>query len=353
MGSITLRKSPLFLSMPFIDTIAHLKSLSIVGLAKNTGKTETLNYILSRLSSYPNLRIGLTSIGIDGEKRDQVTQTDKPEIVLQNGALFVTAEMFYRSKLIPAEVCYVDSKIVTPIGKTIYAKAKGRGKILIAGPSTTYGLQVVVQRLHAFHANLVIIDGALSRMSLASPSIAEGIVLATGAAFSAQPTKLVAETKAVVRLINLDKYPNEQITKQLMELDDSLCLLDACGNIHQLQSRSALLEDTWERLAKETNCTTLFIPGVITDSVLKRLQSKNIDTLLVKDFTHVYASALAVTQFLATGRKIEVLLATNLVAVTFNPQSPQGYKMDSERMCYMLSEAIQMPVYDVRRINRA
>ena len=35
--------------MPFINDIATFKSLSIVGLEKNTGKTECLNYILGRL----------------------------------------------------------------------------------------------------------------------------------------------------------------------------------------------------------------------------------------------------------------------------------------------------------------
>ena len=35
--------------MPFIEDILKHKSLSIVGLEKNTGKTECLNYVLSRL----------------------------------------------------------------------------------------------------------------------------------------------------------------------------------------------------------------------------------------------------------------------------------------------------------------
>ena len=35
--------------MPFIKEILKYDSLSIVGLEKNVGKTECLNYILSRL----------------------------------------------------------------------------------------------------------------------------------------------------------------------------------------------------------------------------------------------------------------------------------------------------------------
>lgn len=82
--------------MPFIANIAQLKSLAIVGTAKNVGKTESLNYILGALRErHPELQLALTSIGIDGELRDQVTQTDKPEITLHNGMRFVTAENFF------------------------------------------------------------------------------------------------------------------------------------------------------------------------------------------------------------------------------------------------------------------
>ena len=35
--------------MPFIGEILKYKSLSIVGMEKNTGKTECLNYIIDRL----------------------------------------------------------------------------------------------------------------------------------------------------------------------------------------------------------------------------------------------------------------------------------------------------------------
>ena len=76
--------------MPFIADIVKHKSLSIVGLEKNTGKTECLNYVLKRLSKTNN-KVALTSIGIDGETRDQVKQTPKPEVTIYEGmkAVFV------------------------------------------------------------------------------------------------------------------------------------------------------------------------------------------------------------------------------------------------------------------------
>ena len=52
--------------MGFVDDISDYRSLAIVGLEKNTGKTECLNYILRRIKDSAD-RFALTSIGIDGE----------------------------------------------------------------------------------------------------------------------------------------------------------------------------------------------------------------------------------------------------------------------------------------------
>ena len=77
--------------MPFTGDILQYKSMSIVGLEKNTGKTECLNYILKRLE-HSGKQLALTSIGIDGESVDQVSLTQKPEIELFENLIFVTSE---------------------------------------------------------------------------------------------------------------------------------------------------------------------------------------------------------------------------------------------------------------------
>lgn len=337
--------------MPFVEAITKLRSLSIVGMAKNAGKTETLNYILGRLEDYPYLSVAVTSIGIDGEKEDQVTQTAKPEITLSTGTLFVTAESYYRKKLLPAEVCDIDTRITTPIGRAIYAKARGKGKILLAGPSSNYGLRLVVERMKELGVDLTIIDGALSRMSLASPSVAEGIVLATGASFSAQPDTLVRGTKALYRLIKLPSLSDRTLAVRLSDVSDEIYLLGEDGKLYSTGQTSALMMEAWEALAKTVKAQAIFIPGVVTDTILSRLKSKHIPTLVVKDFTRIYASPQVVAAFFATGKEIKVLYATKLMAITFNPQAPSGYRLHSDAVCQRLREELGVPVYDVRRIS--
>ena len=67
--------------MPFIKDIKNYKSIATIGLEKNVGKTETMNYILKRLKD-EGVVIAVTSIGIDGETVDIVTETSKPEITI-------------------------------------------------------------------------------------------------------------------------------------------------------------------------------------------------------------------------------------------------------------------------------
>ena len=154
--------------MGFVTNISDFGSLAIVGLEKNTGKTECLNYILGQLGGQAE-RFALTSVGIDGESRDQVCQTAKPEIEIPEGMIFVTSEKHYREKRLAAEVLDVSLER-TALGRLITARARMSGKLLLSGPSDTAGLKALIDRLKARGVGTTIVDGALSRLSLASRS---------------------------------------------------------------------------------------------------------------------------------------------------------------------------------------
>ena len=65
------------------------RSVSIIGMNKNVGKTTTLNYILKEARG--KVSLGLTSIGRDGEEIDVVTSTEKPKIYIEKNAMVATA----------------------------------------------------------------------------------------------------------------------------------------------------------------------------------------------------------------------------------------------------------------------
>ena len=71
-----------------------VKTLSIVGMCKNAGKTTVLNRLLSQYGRKRTL--ALTSIGRDGESTDVVTGTEKPGIFVPQGTLIATAKDMLR-----------------------------------------------------------------------------------------------------------------------------------------------------------------------------------------------------------------------------------------------------------------
>ncbi len=332
--------------LPFIDDILQYDSLSIVGLEKNTGKTECLKYVLDRMPVQTK-RIAVTSIGIDGETVDQVTRTQKPEIVLREGMYFGTSEAHYRQRRLVSELIDVSDES-TSLGRVVTAKAVTGGKILLSGPSSASSLRRWMDEMQQrFDIDLVIIDGALSRMSSASPAVSQSMILATGAAYSASMTTLVNKTAHVVDLVNLDLAGEDRL-QRLAPLDKGLWFIDKGGELHSLDAVTSLSKDI--HFEGMENCETLYVAGALVDSFLEKVR-KNKDLkqveLVVRDFTKIFVTPQQFRLFIKTGGRIRVLQKSKLIAVTVNPTSPSGYVLDSDTLCGKLSEAIGLPVYDL------
>lgn len=335
--------------MPFIKDILQYKSLSIVGLEKNTGKTECLNYILKRLKT-SGKNLALTSIGIDGETLDQVTQTSKPEIEIFENTIFVTSEKHYKSKQVISEILDVSER-QTSLGRLVTAKAINTGKLMFSGPADTFWLKSIISQMQNYNVDITIVDGALSRMSLSSPAVTECMVLATGAAVSTNIPQLVKKTKFVYNLINIEVFESP-INSKLLSIEKGLWAIDKDYNIIDLNIASVfLLEQHKENLFRYGN--KLFISGAISDNLLNFLRTqKNISdiVLIVKDFTKIFVSQEAYLAFLKKGGTLKVLLQTKLMAVCINPVAPNGFVLDSDKLKSAMTESLQIPVYDVKKM---
>ncbi len=334
-------------TMPFIDKLLNFKSLSIVGMEKNTGKTECLNYIIKKLKDR-NLNSFITSIGIDGESVDQVTNTHKPEIQIFENSYFVTSEKHYKQRFIVSEIVDV-SKDKTPLGRLITAKAIDRGKVILSGPSNTSLLYKYIQKSAEYNTSICIVDGALSRLSTASPVISDCMILTTGAAVSANINTLVNKTAFTYKLINLPQYENPKID-ELVNFNQGLCAIDSENKIFNLDIPSAFLLSQHKEKVFQYG-TTLFASGVVSDKMLIFLsQQKQCSeiTLIVKDFTRLFITKEMFHNFIRKGGKIKVLYQTNLIAVCVNPTSPQGITLNSHNLIHALQDEIEIPVYDIR-----
>ena len=70
------------------------KTLSIVGMAKNAGKTTALNYLIEEAID-EGIVLGITSTGRDGETQDLVTGTEKPRVFLEEDMLVAVPALLY------------------------------------------------------------------------------------------------------------------------------------------------------------------------------------------------------------------------------------------------------------------
>ncbi len=333
--------------MPFVNDILRHRSLSIVGLEKNTGKTVCLNYILHRMSEL-GIHVGVTSIGVDGEQVDSVFATAKPEITLYEGTHFITSEQHYLRRQLVSCLEAVDSRR-TALGPLVTARVLIPGKVLLSGAATTGVLRRQIEQLDSMGVGISIVDGALSRLSLASPTVTDAMILATGAAVSANIKQLVAKTKFLFDLINTEEVA-PALREPLDNIESGIWSVDDDGIAHDLGIASAFLIDQVEgdifRFGHR-----FFASGAVSDRLLRTLclKGRNI-TLIVRDFTKLFITPEALTDFRRRGGRLLVLQRSKLIAVTLNPTSPQGFLLDSPRTCDALAEALQMPVYDVKQI---
>ncbi len=336
--------------MPFIDKILQNKSLSIVGLEKNTGKTECLNYVLKGLNS-KNINFTVTSIGIDGESIDLVTNTKKPEIEIFANNYFITSEFHYAKRKIISEIIDV-SKLKTSLGRFVTAKAITNGKVILSGPHNSNLLKKFSQNAICVNSKIFIIDGALSRMSSASPAVSDGMILCTGASVSADLQTLVNKTDFTCSLINLPEFQNKKCSN-LMDIEKGIWAIDESNNVYDLEIPSTfLLNKNKDKLFKYGNL--IYATGVIGDSMLNFLKSQKECSnviLIVKDFTRIFASKEVIHSFLNKGGQIKVLLKTSLIAICVNPTNPSGFAFNSEVLKKAIYDKTGISTLDVRELD--
>ncbi len=334
--------------MPFVEEITKHKTISIVGLEKDTGKTECMKYILNRLKGSSH-KLAITSIGIDGEGVSQISGNEKPEIELSPNMVFVTSERHYTQRRLLSEILDI-SKRHTSLGRLVVARCIAPGKVMFSGPADTVWLRNLLDEMPQYGVQTTLVDGALSRLSLGSPAITEAMILTTGAAVSANMHTLIRKTKYIHSLIELEKFESP-FAETLLEKDSGIWAVRADG-IHDLQIPSVFLMEKY-RDSFQTNAETLYVSGALTNKVLNLMRTQqNIQkrTIVVRDFTKIFADKESYDAFFAMGGRIKVLLRTNLKAICVNPVSPEGYAFNSKELCRQITEATSIPAYDVKQI---
>ena len=244
------------------------------------------------------------------------------------------------------------SRESTACGRLVTARVKTPGKLIISGYTHTQGLREYIRQAHGLGVKTAIIDGALSRMSLASPFVSEAMILCTGAALSKNMDELVRQTDFRYRLMNMPLFESvDGERKALFEnLKTGVHGMDTEGEIRNLEIPTLLQIDRY-REKIEPYCKSgafLYIAGLLNDSFLEFLSSKRQrPDLIVSDFTKFFFSDAAYRRFLRAGSRIWVLQQPRILGVCVNPFAPDGYRFNSAELREKMSAALDREVYDI------
>jgi len=327
-----------------VSQIKKYNSVSIVGMAKNTGKTTCLNYVLSQLKD-ENYPVAVTSIGVDGEEKDILYNTLKPRITLHPGNIFITSEKHFNEKKLDAKIIH-KSKSQTTLGRFFTAEALSVGEVILSGPSNSELITEYISKLKNSNIALILIDGALNRMSLASPSVTDALVLCTGAACTIKLEQLIKKVKYQCELINIEKIDNSTLYK-IYKINTGIWTIED-DNIIKLSDSLFYFDIDINMILKKSK--NIYIAGALTDNFMKELiRYKNIDKLniIVPDFSHIFVSPQNYYKFIRRGGKFKVKQNANLIAICSNPTSPEGYNYDPIVLRSALEKELNVPVYDI------
>lgn len=323
-----------------IKTIDQYQTIGIIGLAKNTGKTTTLNHLIQYYKHEP---LGLTSIGLDGEDIDQVNYLPKPRIEVYPEMIVATA----KECLDHTSIEYIileETKAVTALGKVLLIKVLTKGYIMLAGPTANAEMNEILCMMKRY-VKRIFVDGALSRMTFSAISELDGIILATGASFHQEMKETMHKTKHV---IDLFRYPKtdlifDQNTPYIISSDNQEV-------IGRKKSMSLLKESLSEM---NTSLKWVYIKGAITDQFMNMLMDLRIGSfrLISEDptkFLYNYRLGSVIEKLKI---KIEVINTCPLLMITINPYRPVGRSYDADLFENEVKKMTSIPVINVKRLE--
>lgn len=344
--------------MSLIDLIyPKYKTISIVGTSKNAGKTVTMNHIIAEADGR-GITLGLVSTGRDGERRDVLTNTEKPPVYASRGSLITTVENSL-GNVAEGERAGIEILEVTgyntPMGKVVLGKVVDAGYVEISGPRSSATIRHTCHMMQDLGADLILVDGSLDRRASAAPFVSEGTIIAAGAALSRSMEVVIQKTKHLVSLYSISRADDAVLdiaaqavaNKETLIVDEDGCCIKA-GTQTSLNSGAAIAEQLSER------SKYVILSGSATFDTLRDIVISKRDKvqIIVKDATRIFLNENELFMLHKMGMDLKAIEAINIIAVTVNPYSPEGYYFEPEEFLKKMREAIQnentnIPVLDV------
>ena len=318
-----------------------IAAIGVAGTAKNTGKTTTLVTLLNKFKGESTIAVGLTGIGYDGESFDNVTGLPKPRIDVYEGMFVAVTDRcikFARAKINPL----YQTDIRTALGTIVIGRVMEAGKLVLAGPVKGSDLKKVLELMYGFGAELIFVDGALSRIAPFAET--DALIIATGASRNTDISLLAQENEHLIKLLNFPLLAERgRVAHYGSILSDEG--LNAFNNIAE---------------ASDTICISGLVSGRFLEKILNDFRLNGKLLLFDNAFKLVLAGEISKTWTLIEKKKSDIEIGLrrqlNVIAVTVNPYYPKYHYstsdyeaafVDKEKLLYAVKSSMQLPCYDV------
>ena len=313
--------------------VGGLRCVAVMGMTKNTGKTVTLNHLMRHAHAQHRV-LGLSSIGRDGEERDQVYHFDKPPVQVHAGCLVATATGTLQRAQARLKVLGATG-IGSPMGEIVIARVSEPGDMEVAGPSRSVEQVRVMGLLRQCGADLVLLDGALGRSHHASPSVADGVVLATGAALGGGMGDVIRKTDERLTLLTLPGVAADWHTRlQPTMQSGGVSLWSDAGECLWHETIATLNADA--ELAQRLQAHAADVVAVsgavgrrLWQVLMRAAAARPQMRLVVQDGTRLFVDAHAIAAFRRLGAEVLAWRGIRMLGLTLNPFSPFGGSFDA------------------------
>lgn len=300
-----------------------------------------LNAIIPTLQNH---KILITSVGLDGEKVDQITSLEKPEITVFPGMYVLTALDTLPMMSGRFEVLrYLP--LSSPLGKMVLIRVLEKSLCLVGGPSTNKEMLEALHHIDDFGFQQIFIDGAFSRK--ANAVISDAIIYVVGASYHIDPAKVIQDAH-----IDIDFFTLAKSTMELHPLfnDERIQVMDS-HHILTTYEVSSTLEIDHFFLSLPDDTTTIYLPRALTTSFaigwMKERQKRRIH-LVLKDPFKIQVSRQVLNRLHQYRDDLSYLHQVEVIAVCVNPYSV--YQRDIIHFDYKnkLQEDLKIPVMNVK-----
>lgn len=280
------------------------QTVSIIGLAKGTGKTTVLNRLLRQLYKENTMHApAVTSAGFDGAFCEKHAAAAGSQIIISEGSLVATASGLFPDCDFTAEVL-ASTATPSPLGEIYIFRAHSPGRAILGGPSSSGTLRSLKKQMFSLGADCFLIDGAAGRRSVGSAEVSDGIYLCTAPWIEMTQSNSLRTSLTAVSLYTLPVYAGEG--------------------------------------------SPIFLPGVVTDRCAQLLlqdRKKLASSVLVADDpSKLLLSPQMFSELTKAAGKLTLQKCPKLLGVFVNPVSPTNESFDVQGFISSLSEQTEAPI---------